>query len=158
MAIKFKFGTTTTAISLAATLANGANTYTGLAACTMNAVDNSTDKYPDAKFVLSIPDTFSAAPTAGSTIDVYMSMENVDSTTDETPLPGATDIFYLAKRVASFVLDNQDVATVKSVIVRDVLHGVDNAIFYLYNGSGVTLSYSSGAITLKVTPLTVEDV
>jgi hypothetical protein len=60
--------------------------------------------------------------------------------------------------VASFVMDNQDVATIKAVIVRDVLHGVDNALFYLYNGCGQQLSYSSNPITLKVTPLTVEDV
>lgn len=159
MAIKHKYSaSTTTVISMAATLANAANTYTGLTGCTMTALDNSSDKYPDAKFVLAIPDTFAAAPTAGSTIDVYMSLENVDSTADDTPLPAATDILYLAKRVASFVMDNQDVATTKTVIVRDVLHGVENALFYLYNGCGQTLSYSSNPITLKVTPLTSEDV
>jgi hypothetical protein len=159
MAIKHKYSaSTTTVVSMAATLANAANTYTGLTGCTMNALDNSSDKYPDAKFVLEIPDTFAAAPTAGSTIDVYMSLENVVSTSDEVPLPAATDILYLAKRVASFVMDNQDVATIKTVIVRDVLYGVENALFYLYNGCGQQLSYSSNPITLKVTPLTVEDV
>lgn len=159
MAIKFKYSaTTTTVVSLAATLANLSNTFTGLTSCTMNALDNSTDKYPDALFVLDIPDTFAAAPTAGSTIDVYMSLENVDSTADETPLPATGDILYLAKRVASFVMDNQDAATKKAVIVRDALHGVNNALFYIYNNCGQTLSFSSNPITLKVTPLTSEDV
>ncbi len=159
MAVKFKYasGGSTTCISHAATLANGANTYSGLTGCTMTALDNSTDLYPDARFVLEVPDTFAAAPTAGSTVDVYMTMNNVDSTSDETPVPGATDILYNAQYVTSFVLDNQDAATIKAKVVPGCLHGVTNADFYIVNNSGQTMSYSSNPITLKVTPLTVED-
>jgi hypothetical protein len=146
--------TTTTVISHAATLANAANTYSGLSGCTMTQLDNSSEMYPDALLVLHVPDTFAAAPTAGGTVDVYMTLDDVDSTNDETPLPGATDILYLARYVGSFVMDNQDLATRKAIVVRDCLHGVAKAQFYIYNNCGQTLSYSSGAITLKVTPLT----
>ena len=151
---KFVYGSTTTCISHAAALASGANTYTGLTGITMTALSNSL-QYPDARFVLDIPDTFAAAPTAGSTIDIYMTVDNVDSTSDETPVPAATDIIYLAKYVGSFVMDNQDVATRKTVIIPGCLHGVIDANFYIANNCGQALSYSTNPITLKVTPLSL---
>lgn len=152
--VKFVYGSSTTVISLAATLTNAANTYTGMSGITMTALSNSL-QYPDARFVLDIPDTFAAAPTAGSTIDVYMTVDNIDSTSDETPVPAASDITNLARYVCSFVMDNQDVATRKVKIVQGCLHGVVDANFYLYNGCGQTLSYSTNPITLKVTPLSL---
>lgn len=149
-------GTTTTVCSLAATLANAANTYSGLGSYTQNQLDNSTDLYPYAIAVLGVPDTFAAAPTAGSTIDLYMWLEDIDGTSDETPIPAATDIDYLAKKVGSFVLDNQDVATIKPIMIS--LHGVRKAKFDIKNSSGQTLSYSSNPITVKITPFSYQDV
>ena len=70
--LKMVFGSATTVISHAATLASAANTYSGLTGCTMTQLDNSTTLYPYARAVLGIPDTFAAAPTAGGTIDLYM--------------------------------------------------------------------------------------
>lgn len=147
--LKQVYGSASTVISLAATLANGANTYVGLTGCTTSQLDNSLN-YPFAKAVLNIQETFAAAPTAGSTIDLYMTEDDVDGTTDETPNPGATDIIYLAKWVGSFVLDNQDVATVKSIVIS--LLGVQKALFYIVNNSGQTISYTSTATTVKITP------
>ena len=66
---------------------------------------------------LSIPDTFAAAPTAGGTVDLYMTLDDIDGTSDETPLPAASDITYLAKYVGSFVVDNQDVAQIKPIVI-----------------------------------------
>lgn len=152
--IKFVYGSTTTCISLAAALSNAANTYTGMTGITMTALSNSS-QYPDARLVLNIPDTFAAAPTAGSTIDVYMTVDNIDGTSGETPVPAASDITSLARYVCSFVMDNQDVATRKVKIVQGCLHGVVDANFYLYNGCGQALSYSANPITLKVTPLSL---
>ena len=148
--LKMVFGSATTVISHAATLANAANTYSGLTGCTMTQLDNSTTLYPYARAVLDIVDTFAAAPTAGSTVDLYMTQEDVDSTSDETPVPGATDIVNLAKFVGSFVLDNQDVATRKAITIS--LEGVQKAQFYILNSSGQTISYSSNPTTVKVTP------
>ena len=148
--LKMVFGSATTVISHAATLANAANTYSGLTGCTMTQLDNSTTLYPYARAVLDIPDTFAAAPTAGSTVDLYMTQEDVDSTSDETPVPGATDIVNLAKFVGSFVLDNQDVATRKAITIS--LEGVQKGQFYILNSSGQTISYSTNPTTVKVTP------
>ena len=62
--LKMVFGSSTTVISLAAALASGANTYTGLTGLTNTQLDNSTLLYPYARAVLGVPDTFAAAPTA----------------------------------------------------------------------------------------------
>jgi len=150
--LKMVFGSPTTVISLAAALASAANTYNGLTGCTMTQLDNSAALYPYARAVLSIPDTFAAAPTAGGTIDLYMSLDDIDGTSDETPVPAAGDITYLAKYVGSFVVDNQDVATIKPITIS--LEGVQKAQFYLLNSSGQQISYTSNPTTLKITPFT----
>lgn len=155
MALKMVFGSATTVISHAATLANAANTYNGLTGCTLTQLDNSTNLYPYALAVLELPDTFAAAPTAGGTIDLYMTLDDIDSTQDEAPEPGSSDIIYLAKPVGSWVMDNQDVATYKSITIS--LDGVKKARFNILNSCGQTLSYSSNPILVKITPFTYED-
>ena len=143
-------GTEVTVISHAAALASGANTYSGMSGCTMTQLDNSTLRYGWAKAVLSITDTFAAAPTAGGTVDLYMTEDDLAGTSDETPLPAASDITYLAKYVGSFVVDNQDVAYLKPIIIN--LTGVKKAQFYILNSAGQQISYSSNPTTVKVTP------
>jgi hypothetical protein len=150
--LKQVYGSTTTVISLAGTLASAANTYVSDGVTTMTQLDNSTLNYPYARAVLSITDTFAAAPTAGATIDLYMIQDDIDGTSDETPLPGATDIDYLAKYVGSWVLDNQDVAQLKPINIS--LEGVQKARFYIKNNSGQQISYSATATTVKITPYT----
>lgn len=159
MAVKWKMAASaTTVISLAASLANDANTHSGHTGITQTALDNSTDKYPHCKFVLNVPETFAAAPTAGGYFDVWMTENNIDSTSDETPVPGATDIEFLARRVGTITIDNQDVANLKPLVVHGILAGVSEAIFYLRNKTGQATTYSSTALTLKATPFTYEDV
>ena len=148
--LKMVFGSATTVISHAATLSSAANTYSGLTGCTMTQLDNSTTLYPYARAVLSIPDTFAAAPTAGGTFDLYMVMDDIDGTSDETPEPGATDIAYLGKYVGSFVVDNQDVALIKPIVIS--LEGVQKARYCIANNSGQQSSYSSNPLTVKITP------
>ena len=157
MAVKWLMGSTTTAISLAASLANNANTHSGHSGITQTAVDNSTTKYPHAKFVLEIPETFAAAPSAGAYFDIWMTEEDIDGTADETPLPAATDIIDLARYVGTIRIDNQDVAQRKPLIVHDILAGVSSAIFYVRNVTGQATTYSSTPLTLKVTPFTYQD-
>ena len=148
--LKMVFGSATTVISHAAALASGANTYSGMSGCTMTQLDNSTTLYPYARAVLSIPDTFAAAPTAGGTVDLYMTIDDIDGTSDETPVPGASDIAYLGKYVGSFVVDNQDAAQIKPIVIS--LEGVQKAQFYILNSSGQQISYSSNPTTVKITP------
>lgn len=147
--LKQVYGSATTVISIGATLANGANTETSHA----TQLDNSTLNYPYARAVLNINDTFLAAPTAGGTVDLYMVQDDIDGTTDETPVPGATDIDYLATYVGSFVVDNQDVAHVKPIVID--LRGVQKARFFIKNNTGQQISYTSVATTVKITPFTL---
>ena len=159
MAVKWKMASSaTTVISLAAALASDANTHSGHSGITQTALDNSTDKYPHAKFVLSVPETFAAAPTAGGYFDIWMTENDIDSTSDETPVPGATDIDALARRVGSIPIDNQDVANLKPLVVHGLLASVSSALFYVRNKTGQATTYSATALTLKVTPFTYEDV
>lgn len=159
MATKWKLAaSTTTCISLAASLANAANTHSGHTGITQTALDNTTDKYPHAKFVLNIPETFAAAPSAGAFFDVWMTENDIDGTTDETPVPGATDIDQLARFVGRIAIDNQDFANVKPLVVHGILATVGAALFYVRNQTGQATTYSATALTLKVTPFTYEDV
>ena len=159
MAVKWKLASAaTTAISLAASLANDANTHSGHSGITQTAVDNSTDKYPHCKFVLNVPETFAAAPTAGGYFDIWMTENNIDSTSDETPVPGATDIENLARYVGSIRIDNQDVANLKPLVLHGILAGASEALFYVRNKTGQATTYSATPLTLKVTPFTYEDV
>lgn len=157
MATKWLMGSTTTAISLAASLASDANTHSGHSGITRTAVDNSTSKYPHAKFVLNVPETFAAAPTAGGYFDVWMTEQDIDGTSDETPVPGATDITELARYVGTIRIDNQDVANLKPLVVHGILATVSSALFDLRNKTGQATTYSSTPLTLKVTPFTYED-
>lgn len=159
MAVKWKMASSaTTVVSLAAALASDANTHSGHSGITQTALDNSTDKYPHAKIVLNVPETFAAAPTAGGYFDIWMTENDIDGTSDETPVPGATDIENLAKRVGVINIDNQDVANLKPLMVHGILASVSSALFYVRNKTGQATTYSATALTLKVTPFTYEDV
>ena len=148
--LKMVFGSTTTVISHAATLTSGANTYTGMTGLTNTQLDNSTNLYPWARAVLGVPDTFAAAPTAGGTFDLYMIQDDIDGTSDETPEPSTADIIYIAKWVGAWTIDNQDVATIKPMVIS--LEGVQKARFFVVNNCGQQASYSSNPLTVKITP------
>jgi hypothetical protein len=148
----FVLASTTTAISLAASLANGANTHSGHSGITQTPVNNSTDKYPHARFVLEVPETFAAAPSAGAYFDIWMTANDIDGTSDETPVPGANDIADLATYIGFISIDNQDVAQRKPLVVHGCLAAVESAQFYVRNQTGQSTSYTSTPLTLKVTP------
>lgn len=159
MAVKWKMASSaTTVISLAAALASDANTHSGHSGITQTALDNSTDKYPHAKIVLNVPETFAAAPTAGGYFDIWMTENDIDGTSDETPVPSATDIESLARYVGVIRINNQDVAQLKPLVVHGLLASVSSALFYVRNKTGQATTYSASPLTLKVTPFTYEDV
>lgn len=144
---------TTTVISLAAALTNNAFTYAGLTGLTETQFDNSSERYPWARAVLDIPDTFSAAPTAGGGVYLYFTKEDVDGTSDEAPAPDANAL-KVAKQIGFFPIPAYDVATRVAIVIS--LRGVVKGKFQIENKTGQTLSYSSNAITVKLTPFTVK--
>jgi hypothetical protein len=148
---KMVFGSSTTVISHAATLANNGYTYSGLTGCTMNTLDNSSTLYPHAIAVLDIPDTFSAAPTANSVVNLWMIPQDVDGTSDVTPPPDSTAIKQ-AILVGQFPMVAYDVQQRVQIIID--LEGIKAATFSIENKTGVSMSYTSNPITVKVTPFT----
>lgn len=147
--VKMVFGSTTTVISHAATLTNGSYTYSGLTGCTMTTLDNSSALYPWAKAVLDVPDTFSAAPTADTVVNLWMTEQDIDGTSDQIPASDATAIKQ-AVLVGSFQVKAYDVQ--QRIPINISLEGVKAANFMIENKTGVSLSYSTNPITVKITP------
>lgn len=147
--MKMVMAASTTVISHAAALNSAAWTYSGLTGLTMTELDNSTNLYPYAKAVLSVPDTFAAAPSAGTSVNLYMCRNDVDGTSDTTPPPDATALKN-AVFVGAFPISAYDVA--QTIEINISLDGVKKADFFIQNSCGQALSYTSNPITVKVTP------
>lgn len=146
-------GTTTTVCSMAAALPNNEWVYSGKIGYTGTDFDNSTDKYPHARLVLDIPDTFAAAPTAGGYFNVYMLVLNSDGTSDDLPAPDSVAL-KAAKWICAIPIQAYDVAQRVTVYLENILNGVTGAQFFIENKCGQQASYTSAAITLKATSYT----
>ncbi len=99
---------------------------------------------PDAEFVLAV--AFSVAPTQNTTIDLYVSEQNIDGTND-AQAPTTT---YRQKYVGSFVVNNVTTTQYLRMLAYDV--PPDGAYYLHNNGTGQTIS---SGWTLKVTPRTI---
>ena len=133
-------GTPTTVIATTGTIADGNFTVSGTNA-TITEFDNSTDLWTMGLAVLSLPDTFVAAPTDGAFIELYMCKQDISSTLDETA-PALADQKG-AKRVALFRMYATDENQPKGEVFS--LAGVRKAKFFLKNSCGQTMSYTAGA-------------
>ena len=139
-------GTPTTVLAQTATLVTA--NFSTSSTFTITEFDNSTDLWPLAKATLLLPETFSAAPTVGKTIDLYMFEQDHAGGTTDTTGPTAT-LQKGAQYVGSFgplyaVDEDQPLACVIS------LAGIRKCKFALYNNSGVSLSYSAGGNAVKI--------
>jgi hypothetical protein len=123
-------------------------------------LDNSTLCYPLAQAVFDVPDTLSAAPVSGKTIDLYMLRGEVDGTSDATKASygvltnssAVTDVAGM-EYLGSFVLYPVDEQQRHPIVIS--ILGVKKAKFYIKNNSGVSLTYSSNPITVKILPFTL---
>lgn len=143
------YGTQVTVITRTTSITAAGNTVAADATQLNNSLN-----YPSAVAVLNIPDGFAAAPTAGQTLDLFMVLDDIDGTADETPEPAAGDIEQLARYVGSFVMDNQAVAVRKPIVIS--LEGVRLARYFLKNSTGQTAQRTTADITVKITPFSVE--
>jgi len=139
-------GTPTTVIAQTAELVTA--NYSTSSTATVTEFDNSTDLWPLAVATLLIPETFSAAPTVNNTIDLYMYEQDVGGGTTDVTAPTAT-LQKGATYVGSFgplyaVDEDQPLTCIIS------LAGIRKCKFAIYNGSGVSLSYSSGGNVVKI--------
>lgn len=133
-------GSPTTVISGTGTLAT-ANFSTSSTA-TETEFDNSSDLWPMAKAVLSC--SYSSAPTAGKTVDLYMFEQDISSTNDEAG--PSTTAQQGAKYVGSFRLYNTTSQQYQAINIS--LAGVKKAKFSIYNGSANTMD-SDFVVTIE---------
>lgn len=124
------------------TIADGVFSVSGTNA-TITEYDNSTDLWPLAVATLKLPDTFSGAPTVGSSIDLFMCRQDLSGDTADDVVPPTTTLQKGATYVGSFsplyaVGEDQPLETVISLI------GVRKAKYFIQNNSGVTMSFSAG--------------
>lgn len=141
------FGSAQTVISLSAAVVT--------AAVTGGTVifDNTTDLAPFGVAVLRIPDTFAAAPVNNSTVDLYM-VHVSSGPGDDTSIPDTTDP-EAAEYVGSFLIYDTDEAQQKTI--RISLDGVRKARYYILNNSNQTMSFTTNAITVRITPYSYQD-
>ena len=126
----------TTAISTAASLDEWANT------------DDSTL----ASFLLEVDD-WSAAPSAGETIDLHVRLMDVSGTNNEP----VHDANYTPHFVGSFTVDAADVAQYLVIGPTALPHmkSGQNYAFTVVNNTGVTMGTTNNEWRIKVTPVTI---
>lgn len=147
---KHLFGSAQTVISTATDIA--ASNFSGAPSATY---DNTSDgTYPAATKALAMgefPD-WAAAPAAGTTVDLYGVILNVDGTDDETDAPSGTAAGG-AHYFGSFVIAAAD-ALQRRAIVIDVT-GYTAIDFYIRNGTAQNMNNDGGtSAVVKITPLT----
>jgi len=143
-AIQIFDGTPSTIIATTGTLADGIFSVSGTNA-TITQFDNSTDLWPMAVVTFVNPDTFLAAPTVDSTIDLFMCRDDLAGASGDDETPPTTTLQKSAKYVGSFgPLYATDEEQVLETVIS--LAGVDKARFFIQNNSGTTLSFSAGTI------------
>lgn len=142
-AIQVFDGTPTTVLTTTATIADGIFSVASTNA-TITEFNNSSDLWPLAVATLKIPDTFAAAPTVSTSIDLFMCRQDLAGDAGDDMTAPTTTLQKSAQYVGSFsplyaVDEDQPIAIIIS------LTGVRKAKFYIQNNSGQTMSYSAGA-------------
>ena len=145
-AIQIFDGTPSTVlVGATTTIADGIFSVGGTNA-TVTEFDNSTDLWPLAVATLVLPDTFLAAPDAGSTIDLYYTNNDIAGGTQDE-VPPTTTLVQGAHYAGSFLCHAADIDQPMQTVIS--LIGIRKCNFYIQNNTGTTMSFSSG-FTLKV--------
>jgi hypothetical protein len=115
---------------------------------TITEFNNSSNLWPLALATLDMPDTFLAAPTAGTTIDLYMCHQDMTGDTGSDEVPPTTTDAQSAHYVGSFgPLYATDINQPLQIVIS--LAGVRRAKYFIQNNSGTTMSFSAG-FTVKL--------
>lgn len=141
------FGTAQTVIDSAVDIASG--NFGSAGTIFDNTSDSSVPYATHALVVMSVPD-FGSAPAAGSTIELWGLMQNVDGTSDETDAPSGTaqgGATYLGGMVVAAV----DALQRRSFVIS--LEGITAFVPYIRNGTGVNMNNDGGTnLVVKITP------
>lgn len=143
------YGTAQTVINLATDIAAG--NFSGAPSATF---DNTTDSVvPNAPLALAMaefPD-WAAAPVAGTAIELWGILLDIDGTDDDTDTPSGSASGG-ARYFGSWVLAAADALQRRTIVIS--LEGVKKVDFYIKNGSAQNMNNDAGTnCVVKVTPI-----
>lgn len=145
-ATKQFFGSPTTVIDLATDIAAG--NFSGAPASTFNNASNDTHAVAMGEF----PD-WAAAPVAGTVVELWGLLKDVDGTDDDTQAPASTASGG-ARFFGAFVLSADDALQRRTIVIS--LEGISSSMnidFYIKNGSAQNMNNDAGTnAVVKITP------
>lgn len=143
-------GTAQTVINLATDIAAG--NFSGAPAATFSNNDAAIPNATHANAMAEFPD-WAAAPVAGTVVELWGLLKDVDSTDDDTGAP-ATTAPGGARFFGAFVIEAADALQRRTIVIS--LEGINNFItvdFYLKNGTAQNMNNDAGTnCVVKITP------
>jgi hypothetical protein len=142
------YGTAQTVINSATDIAAG--NFSGSPAAEFdNTSDTAVPYAPLAKAVLAAPD-WAAAPAAGTVVELWGVLKDVDGTSDDTD-PPATTASNGARFFGAWVIAAVDALQRRTITIS--LDGVEKCDFYIRNGTAQNMNNDGGtSVIVKITP------
>lgn len=144
-------GSAVTVINTATDIA--ATNFSGAPAATFTNNDATCPGAPLAIAMGEFPD-WAAAPVAGTLIELWGLLKDVDSTDDDTGAP-ATTASGGARYFGAFVMEGTDALQRRTIVIS--LEGISQAMsvdFYIKNGTAQNMNNDGGtSAVVKITPL-----
>src|SRR3990167_1475702 len=143
------YGTAQTVINTATDIAAG--NFSGAPAASFDNTSDAAVPYArEALAMLEAPD-WAAAPVAGTTVDLYGILNNIDGTDDETDAP-ATTINGGAHYFGSWIIAGTDALQRRQIKID--LQGATSIDFYIKNSTAQNMNNDGGtSCIVKITPL-----
>jgi hypothetical protein len=145
-------GSATTVISTSTDIAAG--NFSGSPASTFSNNDATVPNAPYANAMGEFPD-WAAAPVAGTTVELWGVLKDVDSTDDDTDAPSGSAPGG-ARYFGSWVIAAADALQRRTIVIS--LAGINNSItvdFYIRNGTAQNMNNDAGtSAVVKITPFT----
>jgi hypothetical protein len=147
---KVFYGTAQTVFNLATDIAAGA--FSGAGTDFDNTSDASVPYATDAVAMIEMPD-WAAAPVAGTTVELWGLMVDVDGTDDETDAPASTASGG-AHLLGYWVVAAADALQRRETVIN--LTGIKKFTPYIKNGTGQNMNNDGGTnMVVKITPFVV---
>jgi hypothetical protein len=144
------FGSAQTVINTSTDIAS--LNFSGAPAATFTNDDATVPAAPYALAMAEFPD-WAAAPVAGTLVDLYGLLLNVDSTDDDSDAPSGTAVGG-ARYFGSWVIAAADALQRRTIVIS--LLGIGNGIgvdFYIRNGTAQNMNNDGGtSCVVKITP------
>lgn len=149
---KQKFGTAQTVINLSTDIAAG--NFSGAPAATFTNDDAAVPNAPYAQAMAEFPD-WGAAPVAGTVVELWGVMKDVDGTDDDTDAPSGTSSGG-GRYFGAFVIAAADALQRRTIVISLLGIGPGGVDFYLKNGTAQNLNNDGGTnCVVKITPFTL---